>query len=487
MFLETENNIGNFSFQLQYNGNVDGIAIKKTTEDIVEQSFLPALERLLDKHSPPQNVVSIDELICEINIGAGDLNDRLAGKIMQQLEKLLLEKLVLVSDTEQPPTVEKRFAETLLYYLENGYLPWWAAISTRQQLNELIIALVESGIPAGTVEALLILLKRETVVSRICNDFEDATFWSFFKLLPGWADNSITTAWQKDYLTFIAAEKPASDKRPVSLLYKKSLLKSLSLYKANQLAFSLVEINKQFVNLFTAGVWLQFSSFNKNFAAAAVKLIDKIKNEELKTTLALVGKRDSRTNEETSQKKEAGKPDQAKEQADEPENTPIKDAIYINNSGLVIIAPYLGMFFRKVGIVKDDKITDLTKAITLLNYISKGFDAFAEFEIVLPKLLCGLDVKDALKSRYMITGDDVAMIDELLSSVIANWPILKNTSSDTLRSTFLLRDGKLTFKDNGQHLKVQQNSLDVLLEHLPWNISIVKLPWMKNILYVEWV
>jgi hypothetical protein len=87
----------------------------------------------------------------------------------------------------------------------------------------------------------------------------------------------------------------------------------------------------------------------------------------------------------------------------------------------------------------------------------------------------------------MITADDVAMIDELLSSIVANWPILKNTSNDTLRSTFLLRDGKLTFKDNGLRLKVQQNSLDVLLEHLPWNISMVKLPWMKNILYVEWV
>jgi hypothetical protein len=203
--------------------------------------------------------------------------------------------------------------------------------------------------------------------------------------------------------------------------------------------------------------------------------------------LALTGNQDSSTNEKNLQTTEAGKPDNAKEKAEEAENTPIKDAIYINNSGLVIIAPYLGMFFRKAGIVEDDKITDLTKAITLLNYISKGFDAFAEFEIVLPKLLCGLDVKDALKYRYMVTADDVAMIDELLSSIVANWPILKNTSNDTLRSTFLLRDGKLTFKDNGPRLKVQQNSLDVLLEHLPWNISMVKLPWMKNILYVEWV
>jgi len=487
MLLETENNIGNLSFQLQYNGNVDGIAIKKTTEDIVEQSFLPALEHLLDKHSPPQNVISIDKLICEINIDAGDLNDGLAGKIMLQLEKLLLEKLVLVNDTEQPPTIEKHFADTLLYYLENGYLPWWAAISSKQQLNKLIISLVESVPPASIADALLILLKHETVVARICNDFEDATFWSFFKLLPGWAGNSITTAWQQDYFTFIAGERSSPDKRLIPLLYKKSLLKSLSLYKANQLAFNLVEINKQFVSSFTAGVWLQFNSFNKNFAAGAAKLINKIKNEELKTTLALAGNQDNGTNGEKSQKKETEKSDQAREKAEEPEGTPIKDAIYINNSGLVIIAPYLGMFFRKAGIVEDDKITDLTKAITLLNYISKGFDAFAEFEIVLPKLLCGFGVKDAIKSRYIITGDDVAMIDELLSSIIVNWPILKNTSNETLRSTFLLRDGKLTFKDNGSHLKVQQNSLDVLLEHLPWNISMVKLPWMKKILYVDWV
>ena len=70
---------------------------------------------------------------------------------------------------------------------------------------------------------------------------------------------------------------------------------------------------------------------------------------------------------------------------------------------------------------------------------------------------------------------------------ILYWTVLMSTSPDGLREGFLQREGKLTLSDHGNwKLRVEQKSIDILLGYLPWGISMVKLPWMENLLVVEW-
>jgi hypothetical protein len=64
--------------------------------------------------------------------------------------------------------------------------------------------------------------------------------------------------------------------------------------------------------------------------------------------------------------------------------------------------------------------------------------------------------------------------------------MLKGTSIDGLRETFLQRNGKLFTKNDNLALQIEQSSIDMLLDHLPWNLGIIKLPWMKDLLKVEW-
>jgi len=44
----------------------------------------------------------------------------------------------------------------------------------------------------------------------------------------------------------------------------------------------------------------------------------------------------------------------------------------------------------------------------------------------------------------------------------------------------------LTEVDNGWLLQVEQKPVDVLVNHLPWGIGTIRLPWMQEILYTEW-
>jgi Contractile injection system tape measure protein len=77
--------------------------------------------------------------------------------------------------------------------------------------------------------------------------------------------------------------------------------------------------------------------------------------------------------------------------------------------------------------------------------------------------------------------------EHLLQTAIDYWQVLKSTSSDGLREGFLQRAGKLTFEDDDNwRLQVEQQSIDVLLGSLPWGINVVTLPWLKNLIMVEW-
>ncbi len=76
--------------------------------------------------------------------------------------------------------------------------------------------------------------------------------------------------------------------------------------------------------------------------------------------------------------------------------------------------------------------------------------------------------------------------EALLQSVIRYWPPLKNTSVDGLRHSFLQREGKLEQKQNGWLLTVEQKTIDILLDKLPWGFSTVTLPWMKEMISVDW-
>jgi hypothetical protein len=81
---------------------------------------------------------------------------------------------------------------------------------------------------------------------------------------------------------------------------------------------------------------------------------------------------------------------------------------------------------------------------------------------------------------------DKEIAGDLLDAVISSWSILKNTSRDGLRQQFLQRPGKLIAKDDDWKLLVESNTIDILIDHLPWSVSRIKLPWMKQWLKVDW-
>jgi len=104
---------------------------------------------------------------------------------------------------------------------------------------------------------------------------------------------------------------------------------------------------------------------------------------------------------------------------------------------------------------------------------------------LMEKYLCGFDPVEPIERFMPLTEAMKAESEQLLLAAIGHWDVLKNTSTDGLREAFLQRNGKLVPGDY-ERLIVEGSGIDILLEHLPWSFSLIKLPWMRKILYVDW-
>ena len=162
---------------------------------------------------------------------------------------------------------------------------------------------------------------------------------------------------------------------------------------------------------------------------------------------------------------------------------------FFKNAGIVLLHPFFNRFFDKLELLEGRSFKDFhcrTKAVLLINYLASGDEKLAEYDMVLPKFLCGMPFNHPMDHLIQITRNEKQEANGLLEAVVANWGALGKSSPDGLREGFLVRDGKLLQKDSGWKLIVEPKAIDVLLDRLPWGIGIVKLPWMPEILKVEW-
>lgn len=160
-----------------------------------------------------------------------------------------------------------------------------------------------------------------------------------------------------------------------------------------------------------------------------------------------------------------------------------------NDCGIVLLTPYIPALFEKAGCTKGGKFEDEQKkaeAISLLSYATFGKYTAPITEHSIIQLLCGIESNKEFADLPTLSSELKSLTDSLLDGVIHNWGSIGHTSVDGLRTSFLIRSGKLKKEDNQQQLTIEQTAFDVLLDKIPWGYSTVKLPWMKSPLHVKW-
>ena len=168
-------------------------------------------------------------------------------------------------------------------------------------------------------------------------------------------------------------------------------------------------------------------------------------------------------------------------------NEELKSGISIHNAGLVITWPFLNTLFSKMGLTENQKFKDdlsVQKAIIASQYLVDDSQEFDESELILNKILCGVDIDFYVDTSIKLVDVEIAVCNMALKTIIQQWDKMK--SVDALRDYFLKRDGVLKINDSGYELHIEKQTTDILLRFLPWNLSIIKSSIMKLKLIIDW-
>ncbi|HEX6901171.1 MAG TPA: contractile injection system tape measure protein [Thermoanaerobaculia bacterium] len=170
-----------------------------------------------------------------------------------------------------------------------------------------------------------------------------------------------------------------------------------------------------------------------------------------------------------------------------------KGVLYVGNAGLALTGPFLPHLFRSLDLLgeEDGKVrlrddAAVSRAVYLLQFLVDGRTDAPEPELAFNKVLCGVPVSTPVDREIVPTEREREVCGQLLRSMIANWPIISNTSVAGLQETFLRREGRLQSSDDGWKLRVQRKTLDVLVDQVPWSVSVVYHSWMPQPVHVTW-
>jgi hypothetical protein len=167
----------------------------------------------------------------------------------------------------------------------------------------------------------------------------------------------------------------------------------------------------------------------------------------------------------------------------------ISNKITLQNAGIVLISPYFKHFFQELQLLENQNFISKKaqhKAIHLIKYLATGETTFKEFDLTFEKLICGIPLNEPVPRKVDFLAHEITEADELLKSVIEHWKVLKNSSPDALRNTFFQREGIMQKNELGWQINIERKTQDILLDNIPWGVSMIVLSWNNYIITVEW-
>ena len=426
--LKTSHIIQKQTIEISFENIDNAIGVQNQIGDMFYEKLQPQMQPLFDELFGENYYVSLDKL----EIDCGLLNQKnweqeFVEQAIRQLKKELLQ--INKREIDLKKTREKIATETFFFFLMKGFLPWNKRFNTLAEIER------QLSINKSFVSEL-----KEFIVQH--KNAAERLVYQFSKVFV----SKIVTA---------IADNKTDELKEMNLLLESPILSS---------------IDKRILDAAIITAFATNENINRKQLLFSFLLTKTVDNQKLQTGI---------TEEE---KQESGKKENN-------ENEHLDNTIYISNAGLVLLHPFLQILFEELMLTKENQWIDrysIYKAVFVLQYLVNGKEASEESNVMLNKLLCGIEIDEVLITESKINAKTKMECKALLKDVIKHWSILKNTSVEGLRDTFLQRNGKLSKVDNGWLLQVEQKTVDILLSHLPWGVSTIKLPWMKEMISVEW-
>ena len=501
------------------------------------QNELPAkIETVIAGLFPSDKITRIDSLRLNLgNIDPQNFEQGFKSQFIEEFKKALASKKENLSEAnnEEQLSNKQSLLDSLIYFIENGSLPWYRTVKNIAAWETEILQNFSSYEYQYLVEWLLHNHSSNPVVlRRMVMQFSDRFLE---KLILEIAPHQINQCqniyhdlsailevclrrkqsfkdeiWKNVFHVLLnnIGQHPDDEDNNIWVFHVlKVLAGQFNINRGDITSVMEIRLNKKLKTDVVKGSFKSLVAFLESREQESPIKTNYVKTGAVKTNLVKTGPVKTGIDETNSVK--TGAVDKGKTalpqkaildiKADKNENlsgTKIKklsvsaeDALFINGSGAVILHFFLKPYFEDLKLVVKGKFINNAaqqRAVLLLNYLVTGEVEAAEFDMGLQKILCGYPLEETLPASIVLTKKEKSESAKLLLAVTDHWAPLKNTSVDGLRASFLQRDGKITTKENGWLLTVEQKTVDILLGKLPWGFSTIRLSWMEKILNVDW-
>ena len=462
-------------------------------KEIANTELLKMFERIFHQTIRSDSVLKIDSIKIDIGLLAGDeFNDNFIRIAEQKIINELVKQFEANPQNNQAPepgandqwaqhepegslqyvSQKQQNGSALFFFLENGNYPWWYKKDQRQTPAELLADLDA----AEQTNLLLKLISKtrnsstkdvEQLVKRLANHLDDAAYNTYIDQIVGLFNNA---AFKINVDILLNQKEQFISIFGITLKVFHEQVLSFALLHADEGNFFKAFLN-ELMRLFpvTKGeIRNRINTLDLNLAF----------HESLKENMGNVSESGNSSESVINQKKAVN-------------NTqPGKYDLYIENAGLVLLHPFLPAYFHALELTNENdqfiSTEAQTKAAVLLYYLQSGDENYKEWEMALNKILCGLPASEVIANGIGLTDEEKEESILLLQTVIGYWEALKGSGIAALQNTFILREGKVTYKDDYWLIQVERSGFDILLDRLPWGIGTIKLPWLKELIYCEW-
>ena len=459
----------------------DGFQIQQHVSRHYWKDIVPLMASLFDELSNSEEVIRIDRLeidlgtLSEKDINQSSWEDAILSAVRKQLYEKMGEKQRSPWIIREPKVIST--CRQWLFYMQKGYLPWNAVVVDAAWYN---IVLETLAVDFSSVSELRRTIRTNPVVSHRIVVQHGADF--LVKLIE-----------------ILTARRHQSLPRIIEVLHDIFSQTNGSGFTANEVREGMQKIWALLIRE-VAGTEKQLSSRD---------LVERILRRHGPVTfdphlrnssnmvahdiiLPIIDQLKKGADPFALDQKEIGSQDQVRlsdknKETEKTEN--IDHGIYIRNSGVVLVHPFLSSFFKRLQLVKEGRFENIRaqqKALYLIHYMATGRSEAEEYELPVAKILCTWPLEMPVEKNIELSMNELEEADAMLQAAVEQWTVLKSTSLTGLREGFLQRNGKLFTENNKFYLRVETQSIDVLLDQLPWVLSMIKLPWMNELLRVEW-
>ncbi|MFN8714405.1 MAG: contractile injection system tape measure protein [Bacteroidota bacterium] len=511
--------IRRFELELHVSDKESGRIIQDEILLEYKQQIINEISDRFDKLIGPDEYLTIDSLT--IDAGHISLEHRNELLTLQLVDALELQLRKLLETARQQPgekvslyqsdasggsveiTVQLKTAtysrlELLWQLLVNGILPWQSSnnigveqlvkeLINENKINEVLIALQQQGRGNGFLR-LAKQLSLKTLLQLFSNEKQQQLAEIIYKHIASVSGQAAAESFMAAMLQVNRAQSTTNND-VISELMLGNLHTDYLFRPA--LAKLIVIVSDTNTSSETAlKTALEISSTDA-FLIRETLQTDSRKEDVLKKSIQIINDKDR-----VEQKQKSG----SEQDSDLPDDT-----LIITNAGLVLLHPFINTFLSRTGHIENREfISDRAKeeAAVLLQLLVTGMpdqnssdensetNWFEEHQLLLNKILVGLPLETPLPGLSAFSRTELetfsAEADKAVQHAINSWPLLSRTTVAAFREMFLKHEGRLSAGSGGWDLQIERDSFDVLIDKLPWPISIIRHPWSEKTLFVTW-